>query len=262
MRDDADAHPPRAPHRTSGSDPLWRQAADVIRADIERRGLAEGDKLPSERDLCARLEISRVTLRKALGHLVDQGILTATHGRGWFVATAPAPSTTASSRDWPNDLESFTATARRKRMTPASLVLRQVRRPATLDEAERLDVPAGTELFGLDRVRLLNDVRIAVDRTLVVAELVAGLDEDEVDFTSASLFEELRRRGVELDRSEATIEARTADGELAGHLEIEPGSPVLVLDQAIHDRDRRPVLLSVVEYSGERYRLRTTLQTV
>ncbi|MFD5079368.1 GntR family transcriptional regulator [Streptomyces sp. NPDC058371] len=261
MRDDADARPPRAPRRTSGSDPLWRQAADVIRADIERRGLTEGDKLPSERDLCARLEISRVTLRKALGYLVDQGMLTATHGRGWFVATAPAAST-ASPRDWPNDLESFTATARRKRMTPASLVLRQIRRPATLDEADRLDVPAGTELFALDRVRLLNDVRIAVDRTLVVAELLAGLDEDEVDFTSASLFEELRRRGVEMDRSEATIEARTADGELAGHLEIGPGSPVLVLDQTIHDKDRRPVLLSVVEYSGERYRLRTTLQTV
>ncbi|WP_327351109.1 GntR family transcriptional regulator [Streptomyces sp. NBC_01304] len=250
MPDNASAA--RAPQRSSGAAPLWSQAADLIREEIARRGLAAGARLPSERELCTRFDISRVTLRKALLHLVDQGLLTASHGRGWFVAT-PAPA-----REWPNDLESFSATARRKHMTPSSLVLRHETVVASLDDADRLDVPAGAPLLRLDRVRLLNDVRIAVDRTLVVADLAPGIA--EADFTSASLFEELRARGVELDRSEATIEARVADAELAGHLQISAGSPVLCLDQTIHTREQRPVLLSTVEYCGERYRLRTTFQ--
>ncbi|MFJ4714532.1 GntR family transcriptional regulator [Streptomyces sp. NPDC088785] len=241
---------PRTPRRGSGAAPLWEQAADLIREDIARDGLGAGDRLPSERDLCVRFDISRVTLRKALLHLVDQGLLTATHGRGWFVA-APAPA-----REWPNDLESFSATARRKQMTARSLVLAQERVLATLDDADRLDVPAGTALLRLDRVRLLNDVRIAVDRTLVVDALAPGLT--EVDFTSASLFAELDARGVTLDRSETAIEARAADRALARELEIEPGAPVLRLDQTIYARDHRPALLSTVDYSGERYRLRTT----
>ncbi|WP_428950512.1 GntR family transcriptional regulator [Streptomyces sp. cg35] len=238
------------PRRGSGAAPLWEQAADLIRGEIAREGLAAGDRLPSERDLCVRLAISRVTLRKALTHLVEQGLLTATHGRGWFVA-APAPA-----REWPNDLESFTATARRKQMTASSLVLTRERVLATLDDADRLDVPAGTPLLRLDRVRFLDGVRIAVDRTLIVDRAAPGLD--EVDFTSASLFAELAVRGVVLDHAETAIEARAADPELARELQIAVGAPVLRLDQTIRGRDQRPVLLSTVDYSGERYRLRTT----
>ncbi|MET7361341.1 GntR family transcriptional regulator [Streptomyces sp. NPDC005562] len=242
----------RAPQRASGAQPLWSQAADLIREEIDRRGLGPGARLPSERDLCARFDISRVTLRKSLLHLVEQGLLTASHGRGWFVAE-PVPA-----REWPNDLESFTATARRKHMTPGSLVLRQEAAVASLDDADRLDVPAGTALLRLDRVRLLDDVRVAVDRTLLVTRFAPGIE--DADFASASLFEELRSRGVELDRSEVTIEARNADPALAGHLRIPTGSPVLALDQTIYTREQRPLLLSTVEYSGERYRLRTTFQ--
>lgn len=251
-----DAATAAATPAVNASDPLWSQASDRIREEIARRGLSAGSKLPPERELCTRLDISRVTLRRALAHLVDQGLVTASHGRGWFVA-APVPP--APARDWPKDLESFTATARRKHMRASSVVLSQETVTASLDDADRLDVPAGTPLLRLERVRLLNDVRIAVDRTLVVAELAPDLT--RTDFREASLFEELRRWGVEPDRAEATIEARTADGELAGHLGIAEGAPVLVLDQTVYTRDQRPLLLSTVEYSGDRYRLRTTLQT-
>jgi GntR family transcriptional regulator len=248
-----DAASIRAPRRESSSDPLWSQASESILEQIESQELTAGAKLPPERELCAQLDISRVTLRKALSHLVDQGILTASHGRGWFVAQPVA------AREWPNDLESFTTTAHRKHMRPSSLVLCQKVEPASLDEADRLGVPAGTPLLRLERVRLLNDVRIAVDRTVIPAGLVPSLA--TTDFASASLFAELRAHGVELSRSVATIEARNADETLAAQLELTVGAPVLVLDQTIHAPDQRPLLASTVEYSGERYRLRTTLSS-
>ena len=234
----------------SGPDPLWSQTADLIQQEIAARGLTPGAKLPPERELSTRLKISRITLRKSLTHLAEQGVVTASHGRGWYLA-APVPE-----RDWPNDLESFTATALRKHQRPSSLVLRQELRPASLDEAEALGVPAGTPLFHLERVRLLNEVKIAFERTLLIGDRAPALL--DVDFAVASLFEELQSQGVELLRSEASIEARSADAALAERLGMEPGSAVLVLDQTIYTRDQRPVLLSTVQYSGDRYRLRTT----
>ena len=249
-----EAAPSRAPQLADTAHPLWSRTADLIGGQIERGELAAGARLPPERELCTRLDISRVTLRKALAHLVDRGVLASSHGRGWFVTTA-AP---AAEREWPNELESFTATARRKHMRPSAVVLLHDVHPASLDDAERLLLPAGTPLLRLERVRLLNDVRIGVDRTLMPAAVAPGLE--RVDFSTASLFEELRDRDVRLDRSVATIEARGADRALARNLEMAEGTPVLVLDQTIYGRDQRPILLSTVRYSGERYRLRTTFQ--
>lgn len=250
---DLDIDPDAGPQRATGADPLWSQTADLIVEQIARRRLGAGAKLPPERELCALLGISRVTLRKALLHLVDRGVLSATQGRGWFVASRVAD------REWPNDLESFTATALRKHMTPSSLVLVREVRPATLDEGERIDVPAGTPVLHLERVRLLNQVRIAVDRTVIPVGVAPALA--ELDFTLASLFEALHAAGVRLDRSVATLEARVADGECAALLEIAPGAPILVLDQVVYAADERPVLVSTVEYAAERYRLRTTFRT-
>src|ERR1700756_6062088 len=88
-------------------EPLWIQAATLIRNQIDEGVLRAGARLPPERELCQQLGISRVTLRKALHQLVDAGALNASHSRGWYVAKR------AAKREWPNTLESFTETADR-----------------------------------------------------------------------------------------------------------------------------------------------------
>lgn len=241
------------PTRDANSDPLWVQTAAIIAAQVADGTLPPGAKLTAERDLCTAMAVSRVTLRKALGHLVDRGILQPSHGRGWFVAQPP------SAREWPNELESFTATARRKHMTPGAIVTENDVRPASLDESERLDVAAGTPLLHLERVRTLDGVRIAVDRNVLPLALAPGLP--EVDFTGRSLFDELHAAGVVLQRAETTIEAHAADTALAAHLDVAVGAPVLVLDETLFGDGPRPLLWSTVQYSGERYRLRTTFRT-
>ncbi|GHS84747.1 transcriptional regulator [Actinomycetota bacterium] len=241
------------PTRDANSDPLWVQAAAIIEAQVADGTLAPGAKLAAERDLCTTMAVSRVTLRKALGHLVDRGILQPSHGRGWFVAQP------ASAREWPNELESFTATARRKHMTPGAIVTENAVRAASLDESERLDVAAGTPLLHLERIRTLDGVRIAVDRNVIPLALAPGLS--KVDLADRSLFDELRRYGIVLQRAETTIEARAADEVLAAHLDLEVGAPVLVLDETLFGDSPRPLLWSTVRYSGERYRLRTTFRT-
>jgi GntR family transcriptional regulator len=246
------------------AEPLWAQAAELIERRAAQGSLPPGRRLPSERELCTQLGISRVTLRRALRHLVDRGVLRSSHGRGWYVdapardglTDRPAGVGDKADREWPNVLESFTETARRKSLNATAEVLRAEVAEATLDEADAFRVAAGSCLFVLERVRLLDGVPVAVDASRVVLGHAPGLP--RADFTRASLIEELARAGAEPVATDSVIEARGCPESAAAHLRLAPGDPVLVMRQSMVDADHRVVLVSTITYRGDRYRLRTS----
>lgn len=235
--------------RADYPEPLWIQAVKLITDEIARGVLKPGMRLPPERELCQQLSISRVTLRKALGHLVEEGVLTASHGRGWYVAAQPA------STEWPNSLESFSETAARMGLVASSTVLKAEVTAATFDEAESLAIAPGTPLFHLVRVRRLDAVPIALDSTNVPVSVAPGLI--DVDFAQESLYDSLAAAGVEPLRADTTIEAVEADGFAAESLNLPLGKPLLVMRQTVVDRAERRLFVSTIKYVGERYRLRT-----
>jgi DNA-binding GntR family transcriptional regulator len=69
-----------------GEMPLWRQLADLLKAQIESGDLPAGRVVPSETTLVQRYGLSRGTVRKALGWLAEQGLVNRVPGRGTFVA--------------------------------------------------------------------------------------------------------------------------------------------------------------------------------
>lgn len=239
-----------SPIRPDYPEPLWIQAVNLIKDEVASGALSGGSRLPPERELCQQLRISRVTLRKALNQLVEDGVLSPSHGRGWYVSGA------APRRDWPDSLESFTETARRMGLTASSTVLRAETSAASMDEAEELSIAPGTPLFHLERVRELDGVPIALDLTRIPAHLAPELA--AADFRHESLFSRLAEAGVEMARAESTIEAREAEGESARLLGLEAGKPMLVMHQVVVDRLDRPLFTSTIRYNGERYRLRTS----
>lgn len=239
---------------TDDPNPLWVQAANVIRHRIADQTLPPGRRLPAERDLCQQLGVSRVTLRKALQQLVEEGVLSSSHGRGWYVAKAHTEP------EWPNTLESFTETARRKGLEPSSTVLVAEVVPATFDEAEEFGIVAGTDIFRLVRVRHLDGVAIGIDDSRVPLALVEGID--SVDFSRASLLSELSERQVETAQADSIIEARGCGADLAEPLGLDAGDPVLVMRQVVEDHSGRTVLITTITYRGDRYRLHTTFARV
>jgi GntR family transcriptional regulator len=242
-------HTASAALATEYPDPLWEQAKAALRTRITAGEVKTGSRLPPERELCGLLGVSRVTLRRALTALVEEGVLRSAHGRGWYVAEAER-------KEWPNTLESFSETARRMGLVPTSRVLRHSVDASSFDEAEAFQIAPGTPLFRLSRVRMLDGVPTAVDESLVPADIAAGFT--EVDFTVSSMYDTIAGLGFQLAQADTTIEARSADEALAGHLEIDPGTPVLEMRQIVRDRAQRPLLSSVIRYAGDRYRLRTS----
>ena len=231
--------------------PLYRQVQKAIAEHIAAGRLSPGEQLPSERNLCERFGISRVTARRALVSLVQEGLIEASPGRGWFVSEGPLSEP-------PNMLLSFTAMARSRGLEPSARVLKHDVRDATMDEAELLQVAPGAQVLELERVRLLDGLPVAVDHCLIPLAHCPALA--EADFTSASVYDILRTQAsLAPTRAECTLEATAVGPAVASLLGLEVGAPVLVSRQTTFAQHGEPVESSRLVYRGDRYRFRTTL---
>jgi GntR family transcriptional regulator len=230
---------------------LYAQISRLIADEVSGGTLQRGDRLPSERELCQRFGVSRVTLRRALADLVRQGVLESSRGRGWFVTTGVLGEP-------PNALQSFTQTAAARGLPAAARVLEAATRPATLEEAEGLAVAPGAPLFHLRRVRLLGGLPIAFDHSRVPVDLAPALA--DADFEGDSLYAVLEAEGVCPARADYQVQAAAADATAAELLDTRPGAPVLVTEQVTYDAAERPIELATMTYRGDRYRFRASLR--
>jgi GntR family transcriptional repressor for pyruvate dehydrogenase complex len=91
---DASVPPPRGPSFPAplARVRLYEQVAQQISSWIAEHDLQPGDKLPAERELAARLGVSRATLSQALVALEVIGAVAVRHGDGTVVASSPGPS--------------------------------------------------------------------------------------------------------------------------------------------------------------------------
>jgi len=233
-----------------GAQPLYRRVYRLIADDIASGALGPGDRLPAERALCERFSVSRATVRRALGELVEDGLIESFVGRGSFVRSAPLAEP-------PNALMSFTELGAARGLVASARVLSALVRPATLDEADAFGVAPGADLFEFERLRMLDGLPVALDHTRVPVARAPNLP--EVDFTTASLYAVLETWGAAPVRADYAVEAIPADPRQAEYLGVPPGTPLLLATTRGYDAGRRLVDLTEMAYRGDRYRFRATL---
>ena len=224
--------------------PLYDRVYRALRSEIESGTLRAGDLLPSERTIAEQLQVSRVTVRRALQQMAADGLI---EGRR-----------VASIGEDQNALLSFSAMGAERGLDAASRVLVAEVRDATIDQAELLRVPPGARLFVLHRVRLLGGVPVAIDESAIPHDRCKGIE--KVDFTTASLYETLERRfDIVPTRADYVIEATAATREQARLLRLDAGAPVLQATETMFDQLDRPTDAGRIVYRGDRYRFRATL---
>ncbi|HEY1366831.1 MAG TPA: GntR family transcriptional regulator [Gaiellaceae bacterium] len=235
---------------SAAPDPLYHQVYSIIADAISSGQLKPGNRLPTERSLCQRFGVSRATVRKALRRLADEGVVTATVGRGSFVVGSPLAEP-------PNALMSFTELAAVRGLTASAEVARQQLRPATVEEASVFGIDVTGLIFELERVRVLEDDRVAVDRTRIPVAIAPGLTEQ--DFTDASIYETLDDAGAAPVRGDVVVSSTAADEQRAAALGIPVGAPLLVCTTMSHDEVGRLVEICEIAYRADRYQFRATL---
>ena len=233
--------------------PLYQQVAERIRDELGP-GLDTGSRLPSERVLCQRFDVSRVTLRSALHSLEQDGILTSAAARGWFVTSSlRQPRRSAS------PLMGFSDLAHSLGQATSARVLETTTRPSTIDESELLAIVPGAPVFVLRRLRCREGLIIALDRSCLPLSLCPGIAEH--DFSHASLYAVLRAADPPVHPTVAdyAVEAMVATTEEAELLELPPSVPLLVATQQTRDQQGRLCELGRTIYRGDRFRFRASL---
>ena len=241
--------PPGALLLEAPARPRYLSAAKALEEELRNGALDAGDRLPAERELCRRLQVSRVTIRRALAELRSRGLIESAGSRGWFV--------TATSVGETNVLISFSDMARARGLRPSSRVLESATRPSTLQEAEQLSLAPGAPIFQLRRLRFLDAVAVGLEVTRI--PVAAGPALVGTDFSQTSLYDELRAAGVIPTRADYDVQAVAAGPDEATLLGVGAGAPLLCTQAVTFDQSARPMELSRSLFRGDRYRFRTTL---
>ncbi len=228
--------------------PLYVQLRTRLRQAVERGVLAAGEALPGERELARSAGISRVTVRRAINQLVEDGLLVQRQGAGTFIAPRIEQPLSV--------LSAFSEDMRVRGLAPGSVWLeRGVDRP-TPDEAMALDLSPGARVLRFARIRTADGVPMAVERASLPADLLPG-----PEVVEGSLYEALARNGYRATRALQRLRAELVAEPDAGWLGVPAGSAVLSIERRAFLADGRPIEFTRSRYRGDRYDFIAELRT-
>ncbi|WP_066482948.1 MULTISPECIES: GntR family transcriptional regulator [unclassified Sphingomonas] len=230
----------RADFSAPANTPIYLRLAADLRDRIVTGEIAIGDALPSERDLCDLMGASRVTVRRAIETLIDEGLIVRRQGSGTYVA----PRIQA-----PNSyLSSFSQDARARGEKTQTIWMMKTRASASAEEAAILEVAAGAAVIRLGRVRLAAGEPLAIENAIVPALFLPDLEQ-----LGDSLYETLERGGFRPVSGTQRIRASLATSTEAGLLSMQEGAEILRIERLTRLADGRAVEFTRSAYRGDRY---------
>jgi GntR family transcriptional regulator len=242
--------PAEVPVDRSSPVPLYYQLAQQFEHAIESGELAAGSLLGNEIVLADQLGLSRPTVRRAIGYLVDRGLLVRKRGFGTQVVHPRVRR--------PLELTSLFDDLASDGKSPTTQVLSLEKQPASDVIAHALDVREGTPVIVLERLRFAQGEPLAVMRNY--------LPQGHVELTAEALertglYQLMRSAGVRLHLASQTVGARGATTGEARLLHEKRGAPLLTMQRTTYDPEGRAVEFGRHLYRASRYSFEVVLST-
>ena len=232
--------------------PLYQQVIDIIKNEINSGAYKAGARIPNEFELAESYKVGRVTVRRAIEELVQQGYLTKRQGKGTFVN---APKLKRKIRQ-KGDVQSFTEGCAANDMVPGARLVSRTVVAATREDAAFFGVEPGCELIVVERVRTADGIPVMLENNaFVLADhpyLQTLADKDLTDNSIFALVAEHSGRAP-LKSDPCTVEIALADAQGASLLEVPVGEPLFYMEAYFTDEDERPLLLGRQKIVGSRY---------
>ncbi|MET0704412.1 MAG: GntR family transcriptional regulator [Mycobacterium sp.] len=205
--------------------PLHRQLFLVLHDEIARGALAQGDPLPTEQSLGEQFGVSRITVRRALADLAEQGYIERRHGVGSFVRQNDRQSSPAVGMSYADELKQI-------QFETDVEVLEYDNRPPPAGVGLRL----GSAEPALHVLRLRRERRTAEPLMLTEAWLPVELSEivTAKALTASALYDLLPTAGVVIDKLDHEVTAEVAGPATARLLDIPIGSAVIRVNRIAH----------------------------
>ena len=224
----------------AGALPLYQQLQRAIREAIHSHILAPDDALPAERQMASELAVSRITVRKAIDGLVEEGLLVRRQGSGNFVCSRIEKNFAK--------LTSFSEDMRSRGRTPTSEWLKRSEGAVSPEEALTLRLSPGAPVYRFHRLRFADDSPMCLEYATVSAEALPSLD--AVD---DSLYEALEAAGNRPVRALQRLRALLLNTEQARLLHAREGDAGLLVERVGFLRDGRAVELTQSFFRGDTY---------
>jgi GntR family transcriptional regulator len=218
---------------------LKRSIEDAVRSGL----IGPGDALPSERDIAARADVSRVTVRKAVQDLVKGGVLVQRHGSGTFVA--PRVERVEQSLSL---LTSFTEDMARRGMSVRSKWLDRGIYPPSPEEMMVLGLSSTDMVARVSRLRIANDTPLAIERASLSSTVLP-----EPEAVGTSLYATLQKTGNRPVRAIQRISAANLGEADAQLLEVPAGSASLNIERISYLATGKVVEFTRSVYRGDTY---------
>ena len=227
--------------------PLHQQLYEILRSKILQEEWQVGDMIPTEPELMDRYDLSRITVRRGLNRLANEGLIYRQQGRGSFVAERTLEQGLTR-------IISFTEDMKQRGLMPRTEVLFGDLVPAPVDVAERLDLDPGIEMARLERLRLANDEPLSIEESYLVHRTCPGIL--DADYALKPLREVLELEyGIHIVRAKQIIRAVRASSRQAQLLAITARSPLLFIERVSYSQQNLPVEFLRIHYRGDRYSL-------
>jgi len=231
--------------------PRYFQIFQDIYNKIEEGTYDNGDKLPSETELCNYYKVSRGTIREALKSLMQHGLIITERGRGTFITTNKIEQNV-------NQLMGFTEVMKKHGKTASGRILEiNIKKPNSI--VKRIMKLNNNEMVvRIIRLRFGNEKPLIIEKSYFNYKIFKPLL--EYDLEKESIYDLLyKHTSYRLDNAVQDIEAVLASPNESQLLNIDIGAPLLMMTRLIRLKDETPF-----EYTKDFYRadkLKFTIQT-
>lgn len=236
--------------------PIYIQVRDILIGMIKEKQLLPNDRIPSENELSAAFNISRMTVRQAVRELVKDGYIHIKRGEGTFVNELPTTQMLIK-------LEGFSAVMHKMGYHTHSKILK-IQKITPLQKKweyafRGLNEKSDKPIVMVRRLRYLEEIPYCLETsflTNVVGEkiLEKGLDEN------ISIYGFIEQESkIHLSRAEHIIEPALAKNTTAEMLNIKKGSPILFIKGTTYSTGNRPIEYLEGVYRGDKYKLKVEI---
>jgi GntR family transcriptional regulator len=237
--------------------PVYYQIKQTIKNWIINKEFDPGEKIPSENELANMFNVNRLTVRQAISQLTQEGFLISRRGEGTFVTNDEnlIGSFSLEFSGFMDDLFYQVQKSKTKSVKITKL-------PAPKFIKDKLELNNGAaEIIQIKRVRFKDQKPFAYTVNYLPAKTGEMISENEL--WKKPLLQILEQDlGIPFTEAFQTIEASFADREVAEHLGIALGSPILFVERIMYTKKRKPVEVVQSSYPGDVYKYVVRLKNV
>ena len=226
--------------------PLYVQLMEELETSIRNGVYKPGDKIMTEAEMAKEYGVSLITVRKAVGSLMEKGLVVRKQGKGTFV-TKPKYSRNM------KKLQSFTEMCEQMGVKPGAQVLENRLIRADKKVADRLGIEPGSNVVYISRLRLADGEPVQVEKSYFPLKYAFLLEED---LNNGSMFECLKEKaGAKVASSEKMIELCRATAEEAALMDVKKGDYLLFVKSTAYDENGEPMYAGIQLINGDRFSL-------